>query len=88
MEIIERAMTLLGPDTDFLTDMMLALGTKLLVSYGVKPEYYTSMGRALIHVLQEQLGSHFTDEIRNAWIDLYGTVSYDMICFQQKMRKQ
>jgi len=85
--MIEKALTLLGPDIELLTEMLLALGAKLLVSYGVMPEYYTGMGRALIHALQEQLGSHFTEEIRDAWVDVYGIVAYDMIRAQQTMKQ-
>jgi hemoglobin-like flavoprotein len=52
----------------------------------VKPEYFPSMGRALIHAVKTQLGDKFTDETKDAWVEVYGALSYDMIR-AQKMQK-
>jgi nitric oxide dioxygenase len=50
------------------------------VSYGVKPEYFPSMGKALISSIQETLGeTHFTSETKDCWVEVYGALSYDMI---------
>ncbi len=37
------------------------------VNYGVKPEHYTAVGEALIHVVQSQLQDGFTPEVEDAW---------------------
>ena len=37
------------------------------------------MGRALIHSIQAVLGNRFTEEIKDAWVEVYGALSYDMI---------
>lgn len=80
--MIDKALGMLGPDIDLLTEIMLDLGVKH-VSYGVKPEYFPSMGRALIHSMQEQLGSRFTEETKDTWVEVYGALSYDMIRAQK-----
>lgn len=47
-----------------------ALGARH-VDYGVKEEDYDTVGTALIHTLQQGLGDAFTDEVRDAWLDVY-----------------
>ena len=78
IQMIDKALGMLGPDIELLTDILMELGKKH-VGYGVKPEYFPSMGRALIHSVQSVLGDRFTDEIKDAWIEVYGALSYDMI---------
>lgn len=78
IQMIDKALGMLGPDIELLTEILLDLGAKH-VGYGVKPEYFPSMGRALIHAVQEQLGDRFTDEMKDAWVEVYGALSYDMI---------
>lgn len=51
-----------------------ALGVKHL-DYGVKDEHYDTVGEALIWTLQEGLKEDFTPEVKEAWIETYGTVS-------------
>ncbi len=42
------------------------------------------MGRALIHAVESQLGEEaFTREIKDAWVEVYGALSYDMIRAQK-----
>ncbi|TWO72407.1 hemin receptor [Caenimonas sedimenti] len=43
--------------------------------YGVRPEHFDDVGTALIHTLEQGLGSDFTAETRQAWIALYGEVA-------------
>lgn len=79
IQMIDKALGMLGPDIELLTEILLDLGQKH-VSYGVKPEYFPSMGRALIHSVQLQLGDKtFTEETKDAWVEVYGALSYDMI---------
>ena len=84
IQMIDKALGMLGPDIDLLTEILLDLGQKH-VGYGVKPEYFPSMGRALIHAVKLQLGDDkFTDEVKDAWVEVYGALSYDMIRGQKQ----
>lgn len=47
--------------------------------YGVKPEHFEIVGRALIQMLRETVGGEFTAEVEEAWIDLYRAVAESMI---------
>lgn len=78
IQMIDRALALLGPEIELLTEIMLELGEKH-VRYGVKPEYFNAMGTALIHAVQTSLGDEFTDDVRADWLEVYGALSYDMI---------
>ena len=49
------------------------------VSYGVKEEYYPTVGQALIETLAAGLGEAFTPEVREAWVAAYGLLSSVMI---------
>lgn len=84
--MIDKALGFLGPDIEFLTEMLLDLGAKH-VHYGVKPAYFPGMGRALLHSLQDALGNEFTEQMRDAWVEVYGAMSYDMIRAQTKFRR-
>lgn len=48
------------------------------VGYGVRPEDYTPVGNALLYALKQGLGSEFTPELRQAWIDVYRVVANTM----------
>lgn len=85
IQMIDKALGMLGPDIELLTEILLDLGHKH-VGYGVKPEYFPSMGRALIYAVKDSLGENFTDETKDAWIEVYGALSYDMIRAQKMKR--
>jgi hemoglobin-like flavoprotein len=83
IQMIDKALGMLGPDIELLTEILLELGQKH-VSYGVQPEYFPSMGRALIFAVQDTLGeAHFPAEIKDSWVEVYGALSYDMIRAQK-----
>src|SRR5258708_2633009 len=46
--------------------------------YGVKDEHYATVGAALLWTLEAGLGSVFTDEVRDAWTAMYGSVASAM----------
>lgn len=48
------------------------------VGYGVKDEYYQSVGEALLWTLEQGLGESFTDEVKKAWSDVYTLLSGTM----------
>jgi hemoglobin-like flavoprotein len=41
------------------------------VEYGVKPAHYQTMNEALIWMLGEGLGKQFSDETKEAWMEMY-----------------
>jgi hypothetical protein len=86
IQMIDKALSMLGPDIEILTEILLELGEKH-VGYGVKPEYFPSMGRALIATVEENLGDSFTSDIKADWVEVYGALSYDMIR-AQKLAKE
>ncbi|MHC4268084.1 MAG: globin family protein [Planctomycetota bacterium] len=49
------------------------------LGYGVKEEYYGTVGEALIWTLEQGLGSDFTPETKEAWIEAYKLLSGVMI---------
>jgi hemoglobin-like flavoprotein len=86
--MIDKALGMLGPDIEVLTGILLELGEKH-IAYGVKPEYFPSMGRALIDTLGEELDSdYFTEDVKSDWIEVYGALSYDMIRAQKLVKER
>jgi hemoglobin-like flavoprotein len=45
------------------------------VSYGVEPGHYTLVGNALLRTLAKGLGDKFTPELRQAWVEAFGTLA-------------
>mmetsp|Transcript_7010 Transcript_7010/g.19031 ORF Transcript_7010/g.19031 Transcript_7010/m.19031 type:complete len:158 (+) Transcript_7010:364-837(+) len=78
IQMLDQAISLLGPDIETLTEILIDLGESH-VRYGVKPHMYGPMGEALIETLGDMLGDQFTDEIKASWIEVYQAFSYDMI---------
>jgi hemoglobin-like flavoprotein len=78
MKMVDRAINLIGPDIDLLTEILLELGEKH-DKFGVKPSYYPPMGQALIITMADMLGDKFTPEIKDAWIETYQALAYVMI---------
>ncbi|MEM7375456.1 MAG: globin family protein [Bacteroidota bacterium] len=48
------------------------------VSYGVTDDHYTDVGAALLGTLEAGLGDDFTEEVRQAWTDVYGVMAQTM----------
>ena len=49
------------------------------VGYGVKEEYYGTVGEALLWTLEQGLGENFTSEAKEAWTEAYKLLSGVMI---------
>ncbi|MGH1349934.1 MAG: globin family protein [Methyloligellaceae bacterium] len=45
------------------------------VGYNVTSEHYKSVGAALIWTLEQGLGDSFTPDVRDAWLETYGTLA-------------
>ena len=52
--------------------------------YGVRPEHYNLVGKALLYTLQKGLSKEWTDEVRSAWINCYSILSGTMITVSSK----
>lgn len=51
--------------------------------YDVTPAHYDFVGEALIYALSQGLGDDFTDEVKAAWVETYGTLANVMINAQK-----
>jgi hemoglobin-like flavoprotein len=78
MIMVDRAVGLLGPDIELLTDILLELGNSHF-KFGVQASFYPPMGSALIATLANMLGDKFTHEIKDSWLECYQALAYDMI---------
>ena len=65
-------------DLDALVPVLQGLG-KRHVAYGVLPPHYGVVGQALIATLGAALGDAFTDDVKTAWLAVYGIVQTTMI---------
>ena len=67
-------------DMDTLTTVLKELGQKHL-AYGLKLQkaHYDLVGQALIDTLSTALGEDFTDDVKNAWIGVYGVIATTMM---------
>jgi nitric oxide dioxygenase len=65
-------------DLSKIAEAVQALGRRH-VSYGVKPEDYSTVGAALIATLEKGLGDDFTPEVRDAWQACIAAVAGEML---------
>jgi hemoglobin-like flavoprotein len=66
-----------APDEDLLL-VVLALGRRHTQLYKIPPESYAAVGEALIWTLDYGLGEAFTDEVKEAWLNVYTLLSKTM----------
>lgn len=45
------------------------------------------MGHALLYAVRQSLGEGFTQEVNDAWVEVFGAMSYDMIRAQKIAKK-
>ena len=75
ISMLDKALGLLGPDAELLTEIMADLGKKH-VTFGIEdPSYYKIMGESLFVALGELLGSHFSPKVQESWTVVYGELS-------------
>jgi hemoglobin-like flavoprotein len=84
--MIDKALGLLGPDIELLTETLMGLGHNH-VAYGVQASHYPNMGQALLETLEEVSGDSFTEEVKNSWLEVYQALSYDMIRSTNRRRQ-
>jgi len=79
----ERLMTMIGvavaklDDPEVLIPALQGLGQRH-AGYGVRDTHYDSVGLALLKTLRQGLGVAFTDDVEEAWIEVYGVVASTM----------
>mmetsp|Transcript_22283 Transcript_22283/g.32565 ORF Transcript_22283/g.32565 Transcript_22283/m.32565 type:complete len:151 (+) Transcript_22283:46-498(+) len=75
---VDAAVGMLGPDLSPLVEILKKLGRKHK-NYKVKEEHYAIIGQALIATLAAAMADAFTDEVKAAWVEIYGVISSTMI---------
>jgi hemoglobin-like flavoprotein len=65
-------------DLDKLVPVVQDLGRRH-AGYRVTDEHYATVGMALIDTLRKGLGEHFTLEVEQGWVEVYGVLSTTMI---------
>ena len=79
IQMIDKALNMLGPSDDLMTEILMDLGAKH-AQYGVKAEYFPKMGRALVEAVGESLGADvFTSKVQESWIEVFNALSHTMI---------
>jgi hemoglobin-like flavoprotein len=76
IQMIAMLVTGLGRFSELLPELE-ALGV-LHVWYGVRERDYETVGNALVWAIQELLGDDFTEEIKEAWAEVYGQLANAM----------
>jgi hemoglobin-like flavoprotein len=66
VDMVDMAVSLLGPDLDPLAEDLVDLG-KRHIAYGVKMEYLPIMERAVLYAMEEMLKGSFTPKDRRSW---------------------
>jgi nitric oxide dioxygenase len=49
------------------------------IKYGVKPAHYEMVGNALLWTLEQGLGNDWNEEVKEAWVKCYTSISSSMI---------
>ena len=63
---------------DMLTGKLKELGARH-VQYGTLGEHYPLVGAALLKTFESYLGSDWTPEVKQAWVDAYGSITELML---------
>ncbi|PSB55314.1 flavohemoprotein [Chamaesiphon polymorphus CCALA 037] len=63
---------------DVLTATLKGLGTRH-IKYGVLPQHYPMVGSSLLKSLESALGTDWTEEVKQAWIEAYTAVAQLML---------
>ena len=59
---------------DALSEALKGLGARH-VKYGALPAHYPLVGGALLKTFEQQLGSEWTEEVKQAWVAAYGAIT-------------
>lgn len=78
VDMIDMTMGFLGPDLEPLADDLQALG-KRHIKYGVPPEFFPIMERAVLYALDELLHEKFTKDDRQSWETIFHFIISHMV---------
>lgn len=73
-------------DIDHVVEAIQASGRRH-VDYGVKDSQYETVGEAFLGTLNEGLGDEFTEEVKQAWVNVYGVLAKTMKDAASEYRK-
>ena len=79
----ERLMSMIGlavaklDEPEVLMPALQGLGQRH-AGYGVRDSHYDSVGVALLKTLRQGLGVAFTEDVEEAWVDVYGVIAGTM----------
>lgn len=86
--MIGKVVDMLGPDMDTVEGILLDLGQRH-VRYGVQPEFYVSLGQALMTTLEANLKpADFDQTTKAAWVEVYAAMSHSMILGHNQLLKE
>lgn len=78
IQMLDRALNMLGPDSELLGDILSDLGKKH-ARLGVQERFFPFMGEALLATLEQCLGEAFTPEVEKHWKQVYAALSSAMV---------
>jgi hemoglobin-like flavoprotein len=82
--MLNKAVDMIGPNIEILTEILLDLGRTHCAEYGVKDGYYPIMGAALLESMEEMLGPKtFTKQTKHCWLEVYQSLT-DMMTFDSE----
>jgi hemoglobin-like flavoprotein len=76
--LFDSVFQMLGPDIEFIEDILKQVGTRHK-AMGVNPSFFPFMGQALMHALEQFLGKELTNEQRDAWEEVYDSISNEIV---------
>lgn len=71
VHMLDCVISLLGPDTDTLEEILSQLGERHK-KHGVQKEHFAVLVTAVCQALGDIIGENWTDETHNAWKDIFG----------------
>jgi hemoglobin-like flavoprotein len=74
VQMLDCVISLLGPDTDTLEEILSQLGERHK-KHGVKKEFFPLLIKAVCEALGDILGDQWNDDIQAAWEDLFGDMA-------------
>lgn len=77
VQMISAAVGMLD-SLDKLVPILQQLGARH-AGYGVEASHYETVGKALLTTLSQGLGDDFTDQVKEAWVSVFGVMATVMI---------
>jgi len=79
VEMVDQAVEMLGPDLETVAEVLIEMGERHKIEYGIQPMYYPLLGTALLDQLEDELGPKlFTISTRKSWLRVYRALAIDI----------